>query len=105
MPRRSPRAAPLPELSFQYGDFAAWQQRMLDRARREELAAYWTSHFDGDVTWTTLSPDRDAAGEFGPVAVTVSQLAAPCATGLRVLSRRAGNDPFRRVVRPASTCF
>jgi amino acid adenylation domain-containing protein/FkbH-like protein len=40
-------ASTLPELSFQYADYAYWQNRQLQGEAYEELLSYWTRQLDG----------------------------------------------------------
>ena len=35
------KPSPLPELTIQYGDYAAWQRESIDGSRLEELSAFW----------------------------------------------------------------
>jgi amino acid adenylation domain-containing protein len=52
------RASPLPELPVQYGDFAAWQRRVLDGAAFERLVGFWKSELAGAPPLTDLPLDR-----------------------------------------------
>jgi amino acid adenylation domain-containing protein len=49
---------PLPELPFQYADFAAWQRRHLRGEALEAELAYWRQRLDGIPALLTLPTDR-----------------------------------------------
>lgn len=51
------RPANLPPLAVQYGDFAAWQRRRLDRMLERSLD-YWRQRLEDPPALTVLSPDR-----------------------------------------------
>ncbi len=52
-------AAPvLPPLAVQYADFAVWQRRWLDAARREQEAAFWRAELAGPLPVLALPADR-----------------------------------------------
>ncbi len=41
------RPSPLPPLALQYGDYAAWQRRALDRDRTDSLLGHWRARLAG----------------------------------------------------------
>ncbi|HET9229069.1 MAG TPA: amino acid adenylation domain-containing protein, partial [Thermoanaerobaculia bacterium] len=51
------RPSPLPELPFQYADFAVWQREQLSGKREAELA-YWEERLGGEVALAELPGDR-----------------------------------------------
>ncbi len=55
---RRGEACVLPELPIQYADFAAWQRRWLDGARREEEIAFWRDRLAGAPPVLALPTDR-----------------------------------------------
>jgi amino acid adenylation domain-containing protein len=52
------RPSPLPELSVQYADFAAWQQSWLQGAVLEQHVAYWRKVLGGNPPALCLPTDR-----------------------------------------------
>jgi amino acid adenylation domain-containing protein len=52
------RPSPLPELTIQYGDFAAWQQQWLRRESLEDALAHWRRHLAGAPAVLGLATDR-----------------------------------------------
>lgn len=51
------RPSPLPDLPFQYADFAAWQRRALAGTRLDQLLHYWKRQL-ADLTPLALPTDR-----------------------------------------------
>ena len=51
-------AAGLPELTVQYGDFAAWQRKWLEGAERARQLAYWKGQLAGAPPVLALPVDR-----------------------------------------------
>ncbi|MFJ7794116.1 amino acid adenylation domain-containing protein [Pseudomonas sp. NPDC096950] len=49
---------PLPPLSIQYADYAAWQRRHLDGERLAKNIEYWRSHLAGAPALLTVPTDR-----------------------------------------------
>ena len=85
------RADPLPPLTVQYADFAAWQRDWLDRGHAERLTAYWAHTLGGAPTLLELPTDRprpavqDFAGDLLTLAID-----ADLTPRLRALSQRHG---------------
>jgi amino acid adenylation domain-containing protein len=82
-------ASPLPELTVQYADWAAWQRQWLGGAALERQLAYWRGQLAGGTPPLRLPTDRprpprrSAAG-----AHEVFQLPAALGEGLKALARR-----------------
>ncbi|HIQ21351.1 MAG TPA: amino acid adenylation domain-containing protein, partial [Planctomycetes bacterium] len=55
---RQGRSAQLPELEYQYADYARWQREWLDDARLERLAGYWRQALGPSVPTLCLPTDR-----------------------------------------------
>ncbi|MGE8146098.1 condensation domain-containing protein, partial [Pseudomonas frederiksbergensis] len=49
---------PLPPLSIQYADYAAWQRRHLDGERLAKNVEFWRSHLAGAPAFLTVPTDR-----------------------------------------------
>ncbi|POX37946.1 non-ribosomal peptide synthetase [Streptomyces sp. Ru73] len=56
--------APLPELSLQYADFAAWQRRRISGDRLDRLTSFWRTELAG-ATPVDLPTDRPRPPVFG----------------------------------------
>jgi amino acid adenylation domain-containing protein len=52
------RPSPLPELSFQYADFAQWQRQLLEGEVLEKHLDYWRQHLRGASAVLDLPSDR-----------------------------------------------
>jgi amino acid adenylation domain-containing protein len=53
-------ASPLPELSIQWADFAAWQTRCLRDGRLDRNVKFWTEQLQGELPVLELPRDRPA---------------------------------------------
>jgi amino acid adenylation domain-containing protein len=87
--------SPLPELSFQYGDFAAWQRRWLAGEALAGQLAYWRERLAGAPAALELPADRPRP----PVqsfrgAILPLAFPAGLAAGLRDLARGQGSTLF-----------
>ncbi|MER8224369.1 amino acid adenylation domain-containing protein [Streptomyces sp. NPDC094143] len=87
--------ADLPPLPVQYADFAAWQRRLLDDQRLEDLLGYWRDRMRGAPPAIDLPFDRPRPA----VATTEGArrrfaLPAELTTALRDLAGRCGATPF-----------
>ncbi|HEX2189490.1 MAG TPA: amino acid adenylation domain-containing protein, partial [Longimicrobiaceae bacterium] len=88
-------ASPLPELPFQYADYAAWQREWLRGEALERQADYWRGRLAGAPPLLELPTDfaRPAVqGHRGRRASLV--IPRPLADGLQALARREGATPF-----------
>ncbi|WP_157372003.1 amino acid adenylation domain-containing protein, partial [Vibrio sp. MEBiC08052] len=84
-------ADPLPALTIQYGDFAAWQQRYLQGDVLQQQQAYWMQQLQGIPDCLTLPTDRSRpAYQSYEGAVIPVRLDQAITDGLRDLSRRHG---------------
>ncbi len=87
--------SPLPELPFQYADFAAWQRGWLSGETLERQLAWWKAQLAGAPPLLELPTDRprtavrDARG-----GVRLFSLPADTSRALRELSRREGATLF-----------
>jgi thioesterase domain-containing protein len=50
--------SPLPELAFQYGDYAAWKQRQIAGGNYAAQMEYWRQNLSGDLPPLELPADR-----------------------------------------------
>ncbi|MFP2912829.1 condensation domain-containing protein, partial [Pyxidicoccus sp. 3LFB2] len=85
------RASPLPELAFQYADFAAWQRQWLEGAVLQRQLGWWRQQLDGIPQLLQLPTDkpRPTVRTYRG-ATRVLTLPAQLATSLRELSQREG---------------
>jgi amino acid adenylation domain-containing protein len=89
------KPSPLPELSLQYVDYAAWQRQWLQGEELEKRLAYWRKHLEG-APWKLNLPHRRSrpkAQDFKG-ARHATQLSQDQMEGLRDLSRREGMTLF-----------
>jgi amino acid adenylation domain-containing protein len=89
------RPSPLPELPYQYADFASWQRGWLQGEALAGQLAYWRRQLAGAPPLLELPADRPrpAAPTLGGATRPVL-FAAPLADGLRALGRRHGVTLF-----------
>jgi amino acid adenylation domain-containing protein len=89
------RPSPLPELTLQYADFAAWQREHLRGERMERLEAYWTARMAGAPALLELPTDRPRPAEATFAGRTLRwELGAELVGGLHALARREGASLF-----------
>jgi amino acid adenylation domain-containing protein len=92
---RAGEADPLPPLTVQYADYAAWQRRWVDGEELQRQATYWQDTLTGATELLQLPTDRprpaerDYAGAALPFAVD-----AELTAGLKALARRGGTTLF-----------
>lgn len=89
------RQSPLPELSVQYVDYAAWQRAWLQGDALEEQVSYWRAHFSDAPAALELAADRPRP----PIqtfkgATRYTDLPASLVDRLRALSRAEGVTLF-----------
>ncbi len=89
------RPSPLPELAFQYGDFAVWQRRWLTDEVVAAQLAYWRERLAGAPAALELPADRPRPPVRSFHGATVA-LAFP--DGLRDLARSEGSTLFMTVL-------
>jgi amino acid adenylation domain-containing protein len=63
---RANEPSPLPELPFQYVDFASWQKRLLDGPVRESHLAYWKQQLGENPPSLNLLLDRPVQDSANP---------------------------------------
>ncbi len=89
------RPSPLPELSVQYGDYAAWQRKFLQGQALDTQLTYWREHLKGAPPLLQLPSDRPRPsvrkfeGTYEPVP-----LAKDVADAVKAFSQREGATPF-----------
>lgn len=67
---RSGGEDPLPPLSIQYGDYAAWQRRRLDSGELDADRVFWRDRLAGAPAAIRLPFDRPPDADAGPAAQT-----------------------------------
>jgi hypothetical protein len=82
------RPCPLPELEFQYVDYAAWQRRWLTGAVLEEQLAYWRQQLAGATPLALPADPHRLADADVPVAIRVARIPASVANQVRALGRQ-----------------
>ena len=88
------RASPLPELSIQYADFAAWQRNLLQGETLDRLRKYWIEHLDG-VPPLELPTDYPRPAVRTTRGDTLAcQLSPELSAAVRKFCRREGVTPF-----------
>ena len=89
------RPSPLPELSIQYADFAAWQREQLQGPTLEEELGYWQHQLGGAPPPLRLPADRPRSAVRGFVAGGSERLLpAALAADLKALGDREGVTLF-----------
>ena len=82
------RAASLPELPIQYGDFAVWQRAWLQGDTRTRLLDYWRQHLAGVPRMLEMPTDRPRkAVQTYAGADAVIAFPQPVVDGLKALAR------------------
>jgi amino acid adenylation domain-containing protein len=86
--------SPLPDLPYQYADFAAWQRRWLTEEELYPKLAYWRAHL-ADLTELCLPTDQPYPSRPSTRGASVPiTLPAELMRRLRELGRRAGVSLF-----------
>jgi amino acid adenylation domain-containing protein/non-ribosomal peptide synthase protein (TIGR01720 family) len=81
--------SPLPDLSLQYADFAAWQRQRMQGETLDELLAYWKKQLEGTPGLLELPTDRSRPAVVSSRgAVYRTSLLTELLTGLNELSQR-----------------
>ena len=89
------RPSPLPELTVQYADFAAWQQRRLNGEALSDLLGIWRDRFGEDLPVLRLPTDRPRPAAPSFHGITIARSLPPgLTTALRSLGARYGATPF-----------
>jgi amino acid adenylation domain-containing protein len=88
-------ARPLPELAFQYADYAAWQRAWLDGEALEAQLAWWRERLAGAPPLLELPADFPRPALPGTAAARLHfPVPEECARGLRALARGEGATLF-----------
>ncbi|SDU54479.1 non-ribosomal peptide synthetase [Pseudomonas mediterranea] len=89
------REDPLPPLTLQYADYAAWQQQHLQGERLQAQTQFWKDHLDGAPALLELPADhpRPQMQSYQGAALAL-QLPAPLSARLRRFSQQRGLTPF-----------
>ncbi|NTX35800.1 amino acid adenylation domain-containing protein, partial [Myxococcus sp. CA033] len=92
---RAGHDSPLPELSIQYADYAAWQRGWLQGEALDAQLSWWREHLQGAPRFLELPTDfpRPAIQGFQGATLTRT-LPRALATALQALSRREGTTLF-----------
>ncbi|MFJ1312205.1 condensation domain-containing protein, partial [Agrobacterium sp. P15N1-A] len=100
----SGRPDPLPELSVQYPDYAAWQRRWLSGERQKSQADYWRAKLTDAPTLITLPTDRPrpAQQNFTGARIPIV-IDAALTSELKRLSLKNGTTLFMTVLAAWST--
>ncbi|QHG18506.1 non-ribosomal peptide synthetase [Nostoc sp. ATCC 53789] len=87
--------SPLPELTFQFGDYAHWQREWVKSQEAEAQLAYWQQQLSGSPPLLELPSDRPRPAEqtYNGAQVRVELPISLCES-LRVLSRQEGITLF-----------
>jgi Condensation domain len=87
------KQSPLPELSFQYADFAYCQRQWLTRERRQDQLAYWREQLSGDLP-VLKWPDARPPGQTFRGAIHPFLVPRKLTEALRELGQREGATLF-----------
>ncbi len=88
-------SSPLPELSLQYVDFAAWQQQWLQGQILQEQLDYWRNKLGGALPVLELPTDRPRpAVQTYNGSIACSVLSKKLTEALKILSQREGVTLF-----------
>jgi amino acid adenylation domain-containing protein len=86
---------PLPPLTIQYADYAAWQRRWVTGDLLQRQASYWQETLAGAPELLELPTDRPRPAQREPAAAAVPVvLDAELTAALKELSRRQGTTLF-----------
>jgi amino acid adenylation domain-containing protein len=86
---------PLPRLSVQYADYAAWQRHALAGAALEAQVNHWRETLAGAPERLELPTDRPRPARMDHMGAAIAlMLDEPLTTGLKALSRRQGTTLF-----------
>jgi surfactin family lipopeptide synthetase A len=98
------RQSPLPELAFQYGDYAVWQRESLNREALRPRLDYWRRQLGGTLPVLQLPADRPGAtAESFRGATQFFSLSRELSEDLRSFSRRQGVTLFMTLLAALDT--
>ncbi|MGZ3457554.1 MAG: amino acid adenylation domain-containing protein, partial [Archangium sp.] len=91
----SGQSSPLPELTLQYADYAAWQREWLRAETLEVRLSYWSQQLQGAPRTLELPTDRPrpAVRRYSGASLPV-RLSLELTEVVRTLARREGVTPF-----------
>ncbi len=96
---RRGQADPLPPLSIQYGDYAAWQRRWLDGPVLREHLAYWVDGLRDAPELLALPTDRPRPAQQDYRGATLElSLDAQLSAALRAMAHRHGTTLYMTVL-------
>ncbi|MFD8406063.1 amino acid adenylation domain-containing protein [Streptomyces anulatus] len=85
----------LPEVDFQFGDYALWHNQWLESASAERQLRYWESALSGELPVLALPPDVPAGTRPEGSGATLDwPLPLDAARRLREEARRSSGTPF-----------
>ena len=80
-------ASPLPELSLQYADFAAWERATHGGGSPDSDERFWRAHLTGTTSAIDIPPDRPRRRDrAGPIGRVTAILPEPLVTRLAALA-------------------
>jgi amino acid adenylation domain-containing protein/non-ribosomal peptide synthase protein (TIGR01720 family) len=89
------RPSPLPELTVQYADYAAWQRAWLSGAALDAQLDFWRARLHGVPALLELPTDRPRTAERAHRGARLFwQLPEATAAALSAIARRGGATPF-----------
>jgi thioesterase domain-containing protein len=87
--------SPLPELAFQYSDYAAWKQRQNTGPSHAAQLEYWRQNLSGDLPPCALPSVRPRSSELTcRSGMETCTIPAPLTEAVRGLAQREGVTPF-----------
>jgi surfactin family lipopeptide synthetase A len=100
----SSQSSPLPELPFQYADYALWQREPQNREAAKARVEYWRRQLGGTLPVLQLPADRTRAGvETFRGAMQSFALSSQLSEDLRCLSRQQGVTLFMTLLAALDT--
>jgi len=98
------KPSPLPELAFQYGDYAVWQRESVNREALKPRLEYWRRQLGGTLPVLQLPADRPHAVAKSFRGATQSfALSRKLSDSLRVFSRQQGVTLFMTLLAALDT--
>ncbi len=100
----SSKQSALPELPFQYGDYAVWQRELMPGEEVKRRVEYWCGQLGGTLPVLQLPADRARPGaETFHGAMQSFALSSQLSEGLRSLSRQQGVTLFMTLLAALDT--
>ncbi|HVE87147.1 MAG TPA: amino acid adenylation domain-containing protein, partial [Myxococcales bacterium] len=89
------KPSPLPPLQVSYGDFAAWQQQLLESDEAKRQAAYWQKQLSGEVLPLEVPTDSPRMGSRSSAGANEGiRLSAELQDALVAMAQREGTTLF-----------